>query len=490
MPTLDVLLLLVVKPVVLIALAWWLIAQEQRRSASHSHLLTTGLLWGLPLLCVLAIWLPGITLHSQWLAGTSALWRQPVWQSLSEPAVQAVLAVYLFGLLFCVFYQCLGYALLARVSAGGRSIHSPQLTELASLTAQPLPRLKVCSAVTGPQTWGWRRPEILVPVNFHDQPEPLQTLALLHELGHIQRRDWLINQLSRAVCALFWYLPPVWWLAYLQQQQAERATDDWVLARGQRPSDYAELLISSARALRAESLPTQALTGSLLFQRVSLLLDDNLDREPRQAQSALQAALVVGASALLIGAVQVAPQATAMRPTLMVTLMPKEVQAAESRLPASGDTSGNTPSAHPDRQALTQVPRQPGQPRPAALETVRVIAARPQRPAARDLATEVRVGRPQFANVMPLELVTPAYPQRAIKRGIEGTVTLAFAIAPDGRPQDIRVQSSPHPWLSQAAAQALAQSRYARPRLHQQPFTLTGLTEQYRFSLTTEPPDT
>lgn len=49
----------------------------------------------------------------------------------------------------------------------------------------------------------------------------------------------------------------------------------------------------------------------------------------------------------------------------------------------------------------------------------------------------------------------PSYPSALVEEGIEGLVVTAFFVGVDGKPEDIRVERSPHPLLSQAATDSL-----------------------------------
>ena len=64
--------------------------------------------------------------------------------------------------------------------------------------------------------------------------------------------------------------------------------------------------------------------------------------------------------------------------------------------------------------------------------------------------TGIEISSPKFGDfgvtqdVMPLSRVEPNYPARALKRNIEGSITLSFTIDPRGRAVDIKVTSA-HP---------------------------------------------
>ncbi len=106
---------------------------------------------------------------------------------------------------------------------------------------------------TMPMTWGWRRPVILLPVAAADWSADRLDVVLMHELGHVLRLDALTQAIGQLVCALMWFHPLVWLAASRMRLEAEQATDDFVLAAGSRPSDYAGHLLDVARSTLAVS---------------------------------------------------------------------------------------------------------------------------------------------------------------------------------------------------------------------------------------------
>lgn len=79
-------------------------------------------------------------------------------------------------------------------------------------------------------------------------------------------------------------------------------------------------------------------------------------------------------------------------------------------------------------------------------------------------------GQPQGAGVgvgdmlTPLQRVEPAYPYRAQQAGIEGFVTVRFAVDSDGRVQNVEViEAKPKRQFERAAIQAVSKWRY-QPR--------------------------
>src|SRR4029079_2021830 len=85
-----------------------------------------------------------------------------------------------------------------------------------------------------PLTYGALRPVILLPADARTWTDLELRRVFLHELEHIKRRDWPIQVMARAVCALYWFQPLVW-VAWRQLcLEAERASDDAVVSQTER----------------------------------------------------------------------------------------------------------------------------------------------------------------------------------------------------------------------------------------------------------------
>ncbi|MDN3637675.1 TonB family protein [Simiduia curdlanivorans] len=489
MLTINLLISLTLKPLLLMGLAYALFRQDKQRSASHQHLLATVILWSLPLLIGMSFLLPALPLQTEFFDSSSAnLLTQPWQEIVLLPWVQALVAVYLFALLFQIFYLLLGLALLRKIEQSAKDFEQKALLEkLKKLSgcAKPV-TVKVSQEIHYPQVWGWKNPTLLLPQAATGASKAQLQLMLLHELGHVARNDWPIRQATRLVCALFWFLPPVWWLAKQQVELSERATDDWVLERNHRTADYAELLLQSAQALK-QDLPTEALNGSPLFQRISLLLDPHLDREAREPQSLALALLITGLLALAISSGQVMPK-IALQPSSALVLTWQAMETANNKVVTDNPLANQLNAAVINKHDFASVARAPAKPQ---AENMVVLAERYSAEGETlRLSSTVEIGSPGINSVMPIALITPTYPRTAIKRGIEGLVRLEFSINSDGRAENILALSSPNTLLTNAAINALTASQFARPRLQGQAFTLTKVTEEYRFQLTHEPPDT
>ena len=137
---------------------------------------------------------------------------------------------------------------------------------------------------TSPCTWGLMRPVLLLPAAGAGWLEPQRRFALLHELAHVRRFDYLTTQISNMACAMHWYNPLVWFAATQARKLQEHACDDAVLNGGGMPSDYAQFLVSIAGDSRRMSLAFPAAVSmvrrSQLHGRVTAILDASRVRLP------------------------------------------------------------------------------------------------------------------------------------------------------------------------------------------------------------------
>jgi beta-lactamase regulating signal transducer with metallopeptidase domain len=141
--------------------------------------------------------------------------------------------------------------------------------------------LLISSRRTMPMTWGLWRSRLLMPGEAAGWSPEQRRQVLLHELGHIQRRDCLAQLLAQIACALYWFNPLVWIAWRRMQVERERACDDLVLATGARPSAYAQHLLQSASALPVLRFAGPAVAmarPSTLEERLRAILDPHKNR--------------------------------------------------------------------------------------------------------------------------------------------------------------------------------------------------------------------
>lgn len=155
--------------------------------------------------------------------------------------------------------------------------------------------------VNSPSTWGAFRPVVLIPEHAVHWPDHLIRSTLLHELAHIKRYDWLTQQLSRGICALYW-INPLCWVAHRKLCQfAEQASDDLALHTGINNAHYASDLVNVAEHTlsqrkynRAALCMTASTMKSELSQRIFAILNTHKSHTPiNRQQITLNAALVL-----------------------------------------------------------------------------------------------------------------------------------------------------------------------------------------------------
>ena len=122
-------------------------------------------------------------------------------------------------------------------------------------------------------------PCILLPGEAQQWNDSDLRRALVHELEHVRRRDWVIQVAARAACALYWFHPLAWVTLRRLCLEAERACDDAVLETGER-TDYAEQLVQLARRMSAGAAqPAVGMANrSDLSARVTALLNESQRR--------------------------------------------------------------------------------------------------------------------------------------------------------------------------------------------------------------------
>lgn len=169
------------------------------------------------------------------------------WQGLLLLAIFAVSA----GFLFRMFAGILGVAKVVRSAEEIRDDEA--LLELDAardhLELDRDVRLLRSPRISMPVVWGLFQPVLLLPLSSKEWSRERLRVVLLHELAHVRRYDGITLLITRAAVAIFWFHPLMWSLERLGRAECERACDDLVLASGTRPSDYAEHLLSIARAL-------------------------------------------------------------------------------------------------------------------------------------------------------------------------------------------------------------------------------------------------
>jgi TonB family protein len=154
-----------------------------------------------------------------------------------------------------------------------------QVTRLVTILASDHPSLVV--------TWGWLRPQIVVPHAARMWSADRIRIVLSHELAHVQRGDWGIQLAAELLRSVYWFNPLLWIAGTRLRQESEHACDDAVLGLGVNGSEYATHLLDLARdAARHRSpwlsgIPAPAMIRPSSFERrVTAMLNADVNRTP------------------------------------------------------------------------------------------------------------------------------------------------------------------------------------------------------------------
>jgi beta-lactamase regulating signal transducer with metallopeptidase domain/DUF4097 and DUF4098 domain-containing protein YvlB len=251
-----------------------------------------------------------------------------------------LLAAWLVGALGVGAWWMFGHIGLARIAARARPVTSNAwralLDDLAA-TARVRQEidLRYSADVGSPIVWGVRRPTILLPAHADDWSDERRRAVLAHELGHVARRDGVVNAMASVAVALYWFHPLTWLALHRLRIESERACDDFVIARGTSGADYAAHLLEIARGARVLRLAGLSAIGMArpthLEGRLLAVLDDQRARnEPRlRTRLLLVSALVLGVPLLA------ASRAVPWSPTDTTLRVASVDSSADSKQPGS-----------------------------------------------------------------------------------------------------------------------------------------------------------
>jgi TonB family protein len=270
-------------------------------------------------------------------------------------------------------------------------------------------------ALPGPMTCGFVHPAIVLSREAQTWDEADLNRAIVHEMEHVRRGDWMIHCLARVICAAYWFHPLVWIAWRRLALEAERSCDDAVLGRSD-ATDYADQLVGLARRLSvAAKSPLLAMANHAdLAARVGAVLDS---RQRRGRAGTFLVALACSVAAAVVLAVSplrmvAAPQSAGA--DVRVSPMPR-------------------PSADAMR-GITDVPVSDSLSADSSVVTEPGVAAAPQ-----SAGADARVAPvPRFSAETALVIVNVVAADKD-GQGVEGLGASDFVVTEDGVAQAIRI---------------------------------------------------
>ena len=237
----------------------------------------------------------------------------------------------------------------------------PLPAHLDRLRAEIAPgaEFRMSAAVSGPVTFGLRRPLIVLPEHFAALPEDTQEAVACHELLHVRRGDWIVTIAEETIRALLWFHPAVWWLVSQMQLAREQAVDQEVVRLTRKRSEYLQALLALAGDQPVLDLApaTLFLRKRHLKYRVALLLKEgSMSKRNLLSFCAASCGLLVAAGwfALHTFPLQAAPAPQdSSGPVLLHSVAPKYPQEAKDKhiegsvvLEVQIDEKGHVTDAH------------------------------------------------------------------------------------------------------------------------------------------------
>lgn len=234
-------------------------------------------------------------------------------QSLDRPNSWAAVAIagYLSGLVFLLTKLGLSFVRVHHIKRT-TNYHNPgRVIALLNRLRNELgisQRVNIgCNEfICSPMTFGLKNPIIILPEDSKYWDISLLESALIHELSHIKRRDWLTFILAYLIASFNWFNPFVWQSLNRLSLQAEFSCDNAVLNSGKPRKEFAEQILAIAKkglGLERSELLTQSIVGNgELTLRIENILYQSSRAHSRWLSFALISLCIVPAAFVAISA--------------------------------------------------------------------------------------------------------------------------------------------------------------------------------------------
>ncbi|MEM8736558.1 MAG: M56 family metallopeptidase, partial [Planctomycetota bacterium] len=252
----------------------------------------------------------------------------------------AIASVWMLGALVCCVRLAVSCIWLSRFkhfagAAVGEAVErqATQIAERVGITRKV--DLRFSSDDSMPMAFGFLLPCVLVPARLQEFAVDERELILLHELGHLRRRDPLW-QFAVELAGVFFWFHPLYWLAKSRcEVTREQACDDLVLRNTSDPGAYAKCLLKvTATANRHKHVSGLGIAMSCrrIESRLKVVLDDSTDRRPLNRVAGLSIMLFLFFLMMPVLALRVAAE----------TPQPTSVESASTAV-RSSESQDSTP---------------------------------------------------------------------------------------------------------------------------------------------------
>jgi biopolymer transport protein ExbD/tetratricopeptide (TPR) repeat protein len=235
----------------------------------------------------------------------------------------------------------------------------------------------VTRLVEAPALHGILRPRLLLPAGLAARLDDAELeLVVLHELGHVRRRDLLAQALLHAAAVLHWFNPLAWLALWAARADCEHACDEFVLGRlaEDRRQSYGEVLLKvvglTARPVRLPAVLAMFDRKGHLKQRIERIVHFT---SPGRGRAVLGGAVLASVALVSLTRESVAQASVAANPDqqlpqgMPAAAVPPTIQYRFR--PASGSTPPYWSSSSAGAgwaPVFSIVPREARYPRPQA----------------------------------------------------------------------------------------------------------------------------
>ncbi len=194
-------------------------------------------------------------------------------------------------------WVAVGFLRLRRYRKQARLLAEPPL-RFASEAA----RWYASDSISGPVTYGWRHPVILLPSKALELPPDLCEAIECHELIHVHRGDWLRVLAETLVRSVLWFHPAVWFVMNRIQLAREQAVDQEAVSLLQNRERYLDALVAVASYQLGAGLGSDVAPAFLrkrhLLARVEAVVKEAEVKEMAMSRSRRLAAVTAACSVL------------------------------------------------------------------------------------------------------------------------------------------------------------------------------------------------
>jgi beta-lactamase regulating signal transducer with metallopeptidase domain len=164
--------------------------------------------------------------------------------------------------------------------------------------------LRISDEVISPLAMGVWRATVILPMSaVMGLPKEELEAVMAHELGHIQRLDYMWNLLQTAVESVLFFHPVVWWLSRTVRERREVCCDEIAVRSCAGATVYARALLrlEEQRAVKLRLAMAFGGCGGSLLGRVRKVLGEDMAMEGRMTSGVSVAAAGALVMALLLG---------------------------------------------------------------------------------------------------------------------------------------------------------------------------------------------